>query len=329
MADKSKIEWTDATWNPITGCSLVSPGCKNCYAMKLAGGRLKHHPSRKGLTEPSKAGPVWTGEVRFNKEWLEQPLRWRRPRHIFVCAHGDLFHEAVPESWILKVFAVMARAPQHRFYVLTKRSDRMLDWVDRPGRARFIARAADVVDRHLAEARLGVERALRYIEGREPVPARWPLPNVILGVSVEDQQRANERIPLLLETPAAIRFLSVEPLLEPVTIFDLDGPIDLPDGMDSPLHQVIVGGESGSGARPMHPNWARSIRDQCANAGVPFFFKQWGAWCWIEDMNFEDAAKAAQGREYLHHSCGRTAVRVGKKRAGRMLDGRTWDGMPA
>ena len=110
MAENTKIEWADATWNPITGCSVTSPGCTNCYAMKLAGTRLQHHPSRAGLTVPSKAGPVWTGEVRFNEQWLTQPLQWKRPRRIFVCAHGDLFHENVPDEWIDKVFAVMALA---------------------------------------------------------------------------------------------------------------------------------------------------------------------------------------------------------------------------
>ncbi len=120
MSDKSHIEWTDATWNPITGCSVLSPGCTHCYAMKLAGTRLRNHPSRAGLTTDSKAGPVWTGEVRFNAQWLLQPLGWSKPRMIFVCAHGDLFHDDVPVEWIDKVFAVMALAPQHTFQVLTK-----------------------------------------------------------------------------------------------------------------------------------------------------------------------------------------------------------------
>ncbi len=131
MADRTKIEWTDATWNPITGCSVVSPGCTNCYAMKLAGGRLRGHPSRKGLTIPSKAGPVWTGEVRLNEEWLDQPLRWRKPRSIFVCAHGDLFNENVPDEWIDQVYGVMALCPQHTFQVLTKRPERMREYIDR------------------------------------------------------------------------------------------------------------------------------------------------------------------------------------------------------
>eukprot|EP01031_Cornospumella_fuschlensis_P021266 gene21266-26057_t len=129
MADRTGIEWTDATWNPIVGCSIVSPGCTNCYAMKLAGTRLKNHASREGLTRDSKAGPVWTGEVRFNPQWLDQPLRWSKPRLIFVCAHGDLFTEGVPDEWIDQIFAVMALAPRHTFQVLTKRPERMRQYL--------------------------------------------------------------------------------------------------------------------------------------------------------------------------------------------------------
>jgi len=133
LSDKSKIEWTDATWNPITGCAIDTPGCINCYAMRLAGTRLKHHPSRKGLTKMVKGKPVWTGEVRLNEAWLKQPLQWARPRRIFVCAHGDLFYESVPDEWIDKVFAVMALASRHTFQVLTKRADRMRAYIERTG----------------------------------------------------------------------------------------------------------------------------------------------------------------------------------------------------
>ena len=205
MSDKTPIEWTDATWNPITGCSLVSPGCTNCYAMRLAGSRLKNHWSRKGLTKPTEAGPVWNGQVRFNEKWLDQPLRWSKPRRVFVCAHGDLFHEDIPDTWIDRVFAVMARADKHTFQVLTKRPTRMRDYL-----------LGDWQDRNLpqwgkmtwAGRRAGFEEMTRRLSG--------PLPNVWLGVSVEDQKRADERIPVLLDTPAAVRFISAEPLLGPV-----------------------------------------------------------------------------------------------------------------
>lgn len=257
MAETSKIEWTDATWSPITGCSVVSPGCANCYAMRLAGTRLQHHPSRAGLTQPSKAGPVWTGEVRLNEDWLAQPLRWTRPRRIFVCAHGDLFHEAVPDAWIDKVFAIMALAPQHTFQVLTKRSARMRAYIT------------------------GLHERPRYLQLDKdwlvwsPYEGGWPT-YVWLGVSAEDQPRADERIPDLLATPAAVRFLSAEPLLGPI---DLASPLrealldNLVAGRPTTvLDWVIVGGENGP--RPMHPDWARRIRDDCAATGTAFFMKQ-------------------------------------------------------
>ena len=313
MSDHSKIEWTDATWNPITGCSVVSPGCTNCYAMKLAGGRLQHHPSRAGLTNPSKAGPVWNGQVRLNEDWLDQPLRWRRPRRIFVCAHGDLFHESVPDDWIDRVFAVMALAPQHQFQVLTKRAERMRAYLTRSA-----GDGKPDVRNHLAWIAVGAEIS-RIAPGwrSEGVDgpwrsraigacSQWPLPNVWLGVSAEDQVRAEERIPALLETPAAVRFLSAEPLL---------GPIDLRQAHMAPkrlprVDWVIAGGESGPGARPMHPDWARSLRDQCHAASVPFFFKQWGSHRPTSD---------ADG-EYM--------IPASKSAAGRELDGATHDGMP-
>jgi len=341
MADHTKIEWTDATWNPITGCSVVSPGCTNCYAMKLAGTRLQHHPSRAGLTTMSKAGPVWNGEVRFNEEWLTQPLAWKRPRRIFVCAHGDLFHESVPDEWIDRVFAVMALAPQHTFQVLTKRSARMRQYVSNvcgsPMRfTRFAARGADIA---------------RSVGKDKEAPPLWPLPNVWLGVSAEDQQRADERIPDLLATPAAIRWVSAEPLLGPIdlTSIDLDGDSFITplasvtsdelaemwgDGEYRPplpkLDWIVAGGESGPGARPMHPLWARSIRDQCQAAGVPFLFKQWGQWAPWDGDNWEVHAgwDDVEARDRLWRVGGTDFLNVGKKRAGRLLDGRTWDEYP-
>ena len=271
MADDTLIEWADATWNPITGCSVVSPGCANCYAMRLAGGRLKAAPSRAGLTLPSRAGPVWTGEVRFNRHWLDQPLRWRRPRRIFVCAHGDLFHEHVPNDWIDQVFAVMALAPQHQFLVQTKRAERVRDYlklrspVDGSLSGRIIDAAADMLP----------SSDIRNLHWDFP---QWPLPNVWAGVSVEDQCRADERIPLLLETPAAVRWISAEPLLARLTLDRwIAGPaLRKEEGAPSApgLDWVVAGGESGRGARPMHPAWPRLLRDECAKAGVAFFFKQ-------------------------------------------------------
>lgn len=311
MADGTKIEWTDATWNPITGCSVVSPGCTNCYAMRLAGTRLKHHPSRVGLTRDTKAGPVWTGEVRFNPQWLDEPLRWKKPRMIFVCAHGDLFAEGVPDEWIDQVFAVMALAPQHTFQVLTKRPQRMRDYLRHGGVLDRLVSAACRIDSPdgaswAADIHSGHVRGL-------------PLPNVWLGVSVEDQKRAVERIPILLETPAAVRWISVEPILGPIDLTRIDQPNDgfgpywinaltageagwfadeaatirteadpLAFSGLARLDWVVAGGESGTGARPMHPDWARALRDQCSAAGVPFLFKQWGNWATAIDRDKDD-----------------------------------------
>ncbi|MEJ8571289.1 phage Gp37/Gp68 family protein [Microbaculum marinum] len=329
MAEVSSIEWTDATWNPVTGCSVVSPGCKKCYAMTLAGTRLREHPSRAGLTRPSKAGPVWTGEVRLNEEWLTQPLRWRRPRMIFVCAHGDLFHEAVPDEWIDRIFAVMTMTPQHTYQVLTKRSARMRSYFtfdDGFGRWGHIEhRAKQMFD-------IPAGKTLANYGGSN-------LPNVWLGVSVEDQQRAGERIPDLLATPATVRFVSAEPLLGPVDLTRYLSPIGAAgrcisidgDWWHKPgecgacrpsVDWVIVGGESGRGARPMHPDWARSLRDQCVAAQVPFFFKQWGEWC---------TAKGQPGHLPISHvfADGYQMIRLGKKAAGALLDGRDWREMPS
>lgn len=309
MADGTKIEWTDATWNPITGCSVVSPGCTNCYAMKLAGTRLKHHPSRAGLTKHSKAGPVWTGEVRFNRDWLDQPLRWSKPRLIFVCAHGDLFAEGVPDFWIDHVFAVMALAPQHTFQVLTKRPERMSDYMrGMLSRRHFIAGYGAWI--------YGGNGPDDVYETVDEAIAN-PLPNVWLGVSVEDQKRADERIPLLLDTPAAVRWISAEPRLGALDIAWAisRNPLEigagfLARGHFSPgleqiqrLDWVVVGGESGPGARPMQAEWAESLRDQCAAAGVPFLFKQWGNHKPTSDCN------------------GRYMIPATKKEAGRLLDG--------
>jgi len=291
---------------------------------------MQHHASRAGLTMMTKAGPVWNGEVRFNEQWIDQPLTWKRPRMIFVCAHGDLFHEAVPDEWIDKVFAVMALADQHIFQVLTKRSARM--------RA-YMSCAANRIYKKSREGypniSISTRKTLhsRTVIGGSPV---WPLPNVWLGVSAERQQEADERMPDLLATPAAVRFASAEPLL---------GPLDLSNyfvwtarsNWDAYLDWVIAGGESGPRARPMHLNWAMSLRDQCAAARVPFFFKQWGEWAplgqhpghpdWMiigraGDLDIPDD-------RWPDEATGEAAVvRVGKKSAGRLLDGVEYNGMP-
>lgn len=354
MSDGTKIEWTDATWNPITGCSVVSAGCKNCYAMKLAGTRLQHHPSRAGLTIDTSNGPVWNGEVRFNEQWLSQPLKWKRPRMIFVCAHGDLFHESVQDEWIDQVFAVMALAPHHTFQVLTKRAERMRAYLQTKDRDESIGWDAAQIVEDSGRGDYGIANGLihginGYVSSVSPKPHtyRWPLPNVWLGVSVEHQEAADERIPLLLQTPAAVRWISAEPLLGPVDLrrFNYNYLDKLPVGVKS-LDWVVAGGESGLNARPMHPDWAIDLRDQCNAVGVPFLFKQWGEWeiASIENGH-HDSFMTTNNAHWVHidgvmtkPSCLRPAevgetnpramVKVGKKAAGRTLDGRTWDEYP-
>lgn len=299
MSATTGIEWTDATWNPIVGCSVVSPGCKHCYAMRFAGARLSHVPVYAGLTQRTKAGHVWTGEVREQSSVLDQPLKWRKGRRIFVNSMGDVFHENATDDMIDCVFDVMERATQHVYQVLTKRAKRMREYMAR-----------------------------RYF-------GRWPPPHIWLGVSAEDQERWDERVPELIRAPAAVRFVSAEPLLgpifEPCFIADLDW--------------LIVGGESGRNARPMHPDWARGLRDQCAAHGVPFFFKQWGEWQprleWSPvSFNSRGAPRfepmvaiMPDGSEVPHDVNpddvgGHRMARVGKKTAGRLLDGVFHDGFP-
>lgn len=357
MGDHTKIEWTDATWNPVTGCALASEGCRHCYAARLAATRMKNHPSRAGLARMNAAGEAkFTGEVRFNDEWLDQPLRWRKPRMVFAVAHGDLFYEKVPDEWIDRVFAVMSACPQHTFQVLTRRPERAREYLTTPLREYAIIRAIQELPASMPF----------------PTPGRWPhlpLPNVWLGTSVEDQASAEARIPDLLETPAAIRWLSAEPLLAGLDLENIrleNG--DVLNALTGEIHDprtgcivreiaaldwIVVGGESGANARPMQPDWPRQLRDQCARANVPFFFKQWGGW--LPGQN--DAYPNWDGRSVAHHQDGswgpkespspvsrnyvmweadgtahfgertrwfevhRWATRVGKKRAGRLLDG--------
>lgn len=280
MTAKTNIAWTEMSWNPVTGCSKVSPGCANCYAETLS---LRHrwteHP--------------WTPEhaaenVVMHPERLEAPLHWRKPRRVFVNSMSDLFHERVPDSFIESVFAIMARSQQHVFQVLTKRPGRMAEWFTNERGVEIVRRCYWAADREAAK--------LAAVEC-------WPLPNVWLGVSVENQHWADERVPLLLQTPAAVRFVSAEPLLGPVSMYqyverwctgcgqyggltpaggsyardghvidgsvpDVCGPVR--DGID----WLIVGGESGPKRRDLELSWVTILRDQCRAAGVAYFGKQ-------------------------------------------------------
>lgn len=276
MSGDTKIEWTDATWNPTTGCDKVSPGCDHCYAMTLAP-RLKAmgsaHYQQDG--DPRTSGPGFG--IAMHADSLDWPLRKKKPLRIFVNSMSDLFHDGVSDEFIAEVFVVMALAPHHTFQVLTKRHGRMRSLLSSDRFAELMAEPA----------------ARRGLPG-----VAWPVPNVWLGVSVENQQWANIRIPALLDTPAAIRFLSCEPLLGSVSLF-ANTAIDTGTLVD----WVIVGGESGRGARPMRPEWVRGLRYECNTYGIAFHFKQWGG----------------------HDEHGKP---MPKKASGRLLDGRTWDEFP-
>jgi protein gp37 len=354
MADRTGIEWTGSTWTPIrarnraTGklgwhCVHVSPGCKHCYAESL------NKPRGTGL--PFKPGHEADVEIILDETMLLAPLRWRKPRKIFVCSMTDLFADFVSTEMIDRVFAVMALAPQHTFQVLTKRAARMRAYLTTTGKE-------------------GVENRVRYCaEFTTPDgfafpawPPRWPLPNVWLGVSAEDQPRADERVPQLVATPAAVRFVSAEPRLGAIdwTRIPLDygrwlnaltGEVWTPGhaGENSfttrgpGLNQIITGGESGPHARPMHTAWPRQDRDQCAAAGTAFFLKQWGEWGPAGTFHTATTHEIGTGaliwdaipnrvlaveRDEAGIASGTILCRVGKKAAGRELDGVEHSAMP-
>ena len=264
----SGIRWTGCVWNVFNGCTALSPGCANCYAARLAATRLKHLPQFSGLAETTNAGARWIpGKITFDEKALLAPLKWRQPQFVFVNAFGDTFHESIPFESIDKLFSVMAACPQHTFAVLTKRPGRGMEYFENLGyRTEMVGIEAEYIT--------GLDRTQWDESGGDDHCPTWPLPlpNVWLGVSVENQQTADERIPLLLQTPAAVRWISAEPLLGP-----LDIGMYLPriESLGENLDWVVCGGESGKNHRPMNPDWARSLRDQCQAANIPFFFKQY------------------------------------------------------
>ncbi|ATQ67787.1 MULTISPECIES: phage Gp37/Gp68 family protein [Methylosinus] len=275
MAETSKIEWTDATWNPIVGCSIVSPACTNCYAMAMAAQLERMSPGSHyaGTTEIVNSKPVWTGVLRQAPESvLLKPLRWKKPRRIFVNSMSDLFHESVPDEWIDHVFAVMALAHWHTLQSLTKRTARMRAYMSDPRTPHRIARV--IVDMWIAKQVTPDDNwpveSIGDIDMPDDIKLReWPLPNVWLGVTVEDQPRADERRDHLRELAKHgwMTFVSYEPALDPVDW-----------SLWYFVRQIICGGESGPRARPMHPDWARATHDFCAVHDIAFFFKQWGEW---------------------------------------------------
>ena len=399
VGDRSKIEWTEATWNPTIGCTRVSEGCRNCYAERLAATRLKDAPRYQGLARMTPSGPRWAGEVRYVPEALDQPLRWHRPRMIFVNSMSDLFHERVPDEWLDEIHAVMLAChlfenrAGHIFQILTKRTKRMRDYyLSRTPAEHLKAWAVagngwiqtddpDVLFSEAVEWQCSAKWdpetsvALSSPEPWSHPENLFPLPNVWLGTSVENQEAADKRIPILLDTPATIRFLSCEPLLGPIDLTSVRNPGgdawprfnvlqrwtngETTTGID----WVIAGAESGPNARPCHPDWARSLRDQAAVAGIPFFWKSWGDWKPFSEMSEEESlrlyvsnrkAKEWEDQAILDDIWGKRCVvptrmlqfdgnegayvidghvaylmyKVGKKAAGATLDGREWRQMP-
>ncbi len=312
---ETKIEWATHTWNPVTGCSKVSSGCANCYAERMS----KRLAGRCGypLDNPFR--------VTLHPDKLKDPLKWKKPRRIFVNSMSDLFHDDVPDSFLDLVFASMAKASQHTFLVLTKRPERMSNYILKA----MFDEECNYDGLYAALDELGI-------------PDANPMANVWLGVSVENQAAA-ERISILKQIPAAVRFVSFEPLL---------GEINLTPDLWKDIDWAIVGGESGPGARPMHPDWVRSLRNQCQVAGTKFFFKQWGefrevcrynSWPKYADAVAGVARAIGVDRSALLNADGSDLVnggpdhkvypishlaRVGKKKAGRELDGRTWNEFP-
>ena len=316
----TKIEWTHrpgttgVTWNPVTGCTKTSAGCVNCYASRMS----KRLAGRCGYPEAPHQF-----DVTLHPDKLDQPSRWKKPRTIFVVSMGDLFHEDVPSSFICEMWQVMRECRRHTFMILTKRAARM----------------RDVVKKYIADPEWGLT----------------PLPNVWLGVTAENQEMADKRIPMLLQIPAAVRFASVEPMLGPVdleryivscndcgnqgstgyiTRYDDQLCRACSKGEEGPaLDWVICGGESGPGARPMHPDWVRGLRDQCEESEIPFFFKQWGAWFprsqWEHnpELVLPDDDECEEGGVNLYLADD-ISHRVGKHAAGRLLDGREWNEWP-
>lgn len=343
MGDNTGIEWTDATWNPVVGCSIATPGYTNCYAMKMAGrleamavaeevktgdpGSMRHYM---GTTQMTKAGSVWTGQVNVAPDSIFlKPLSWTRPRRIFVNSMSDLFHPTVPQAVQDRAFAVMALAQRHVFQLLTKRSD--------------IQRA------YLSDPETPGRIAAQVAQLQKPgtvVSVDWPLPNVWAGVSVEDQTRAELRLVDLGNTPAAIRWVSAEPLsgevdfrnvrvenglwLDALTGFWRTSNLTrrLPQILE-PIDWIVAGGESGPGARPMPERAAAAIRDQTSLTGTAFLFKQWGDWFPTSQADYLVGMQLPNTAAYIKGDHPFFAVRIGKHKAGRLLDGRTHDGYPA
>jgi protein gp37 len=340
------------------GCTKVSRGCDNCWACRLIATRHAHLANWHDLAYRRGDGNyAWTHEFRFLSENVTKPLSVQKPTTWFINSKSDLFHEVVRQAYLIRVFAMMAVASMHghRFILLTKRpelANTFLKQLEGPLLDQFethcavMCRSPKIDSLDVSACNRADAPVIEYIRS-----IGLPLPNVWLGVSIEDQQTADERIPILLNTPAALRFVSIEPMLGPVEIdcyfpeYDYRPTYDyyqaaFPEVGNKPilisagLDWVICGGESGANARPMHPDWARSLRDQCSDAGVPFYFKQWGEWMpggFYDGFIVPDCLGAKMNDPRYYHYFDNTpgkTWRIGTKRAGRILDGQEWMEMP-
>ncbi len=345
----TKIEWTDRTWNPLAGCTMVSRACENCYAMRMAF-RLEHmgQDKYKGTTRKTEGGKIiWTGKINIDEKALLQPLKWKKPQRVFVNSMSDLFHENIGFSIIDSVIAMMAITPHITYQILTKRADRM-EW--------YMNRFKSLPTVHMAVAANYLGLSEEQIQKIRTV--NWPLPNVWLGTTIENQKEADKRIPHLLNCPAAVRFVSCEPLVGPINLNGdkwgkiIDTPegkyqdylmgrelVPMSDGSYSAqwkgrIDWVITGGESGPNAEPSHPDWFRSLRNQCEAAGVPFFFKQWGEWMpysgTLKDLTFQKGffISKLNGRP-VHLEEGMAFMqKLGKNVSGNQLDGKVYNEFP-
>lgn len=329
-----KISWLNIpgyipeTWNPIIGCSKISDGCENCYAETQA--NIRSFNSKTPQYKEVVSGKRWNGKTTLVKSQLDKPSKWTKPRAIFVCSMGDLFHESVPFEWIDDLFAMMASNPQHLFIVLTKRPHIALKWFNHKDTSwKNEGMQGDERIRYLCYHNHGVQIEFEAW--------KWPLPNVWMITTTENQEELNKRAPYLLQVPAAKRGISIEPMLGPMDIqkWLVPGADGTPEEMERYhdfIDWVIVGGETGPKARPMHPDWVRSVRDQCHATGTPFFFKQWGEyrqsteidkaplrnWVWVSSSgDIEDSSPKPFKNEHLHHEL---MIKVGRKAAGDWID---------
>lgn len=320
----TKIEWADKVWNPVTGCTKVSEGCRHCYAERMS----KRLAGRHGYPD------LHPFKVTMHPGRLDEPVKWKKPARVFVCSMGDLFHEDVPDEYIARVLNVPMRgAHRHTYMILTKRPERARAWLEG-----FYNGTGKAVACHGEDG---------------PIPTQ-PAHNVYIGVSVEDQETADERIPILLQIPAVKRFVSIEPVIDPVNISNYlpfavhydtiphgncsdparcdckcEGCLKDKIGHYRCLDWVILGGETGPGARPVHPNWMLTVRDQCQSAGVPFFFKQWGEWGNNYTPVIYKIGNPKQSVKYHRWDDGTIVWRVGKKAAGCFCDDREYKEFPS